>query len=174
LLAELISISVGSLAGFGLAVMSGRLEEYAGLLIMVPSFLEMRNAISGQLSSRVGTALHLGVVKAVYKFQKDLTQNIYASLILGFVVSLYIGILSNILCLIFGFPSAGIEKLVLIAIIAGTIANISEVLLSVFSTIFFWRRGIDPDDIMGPYITSIGDIISIISLFISTGIVSGG
>ena len=41
------------------------------------------------------------------------------------------------------------------------------VLLVSFSTIFFYKEGMDPENIMGPYVTTIGDIVSMLSLFIA-------
>jgi len=62
-LAQVVSVTIGVFAGIGLACMRGSLEELPGMIILVPAFLEMRGNISGTFASRLGTALHMGVVK---------------------------------------------------------------------------------------------------------------
>lgn len=174
LLAEVISISGGIVAGLGLALMRGTLEEVAGMLVMIPAFLQMRGDISGSLGSRMGTALHMGIVKAEYRWSKDLVQNIYGSMALGLVEAALIGVFAHFVCLMLGFPSTGIEKLTSISLIAGVLSQSLMVFLTIISAIFFYRRGLDPDTMMGPYVTTIGDAISISCLFIAAKIVSWG
>ena len=62
---EVLAISGGTLAGFFLAssAMQNLLENFPGLLIMVPGFLGLRGNILGAVSARIGTGLHTGLIE---------------------------------------------------------------------------------------------------------------
>ena len=61
----------------------------------------------------------------------------------------------------FGITSA---KIIYIAVAAGLMSNAILIPLTVWFNLWLFRRGHDPNNIMGPYITTIGDIISVISI----------
>ncbi|MCS7139288.1 MAG: magnesium transporter [Candidatus Nezhaarchaeota archaeon] len=170
-MAQVVSLTLGTLAGIGLAFMRGSLEELPGMLIMVPAFLEMRGNIGGTLASRLGTALHMGIMEPRLKLSQDLIQNIVGTFILNIIMSLFIGILAHFMCLIFSFKSAGLLALTLIALIAGMISNIIITAVTIIATIKIYQRGLDPDIVMGTFITTLGDVVSIPCLFLSALIV---
>lgn len=173
LLASAVSIGVGVVAGLGLAAMRGTLQEMAGLLVMIPAFMGMRGNISGSLSNRISTALHKGSLKPVYRWSGSVSLDILGFMVLGSAASLLVGVFAYVVCLALGFPTAGFMRLTLTSLIAGVIANLVMIFLTFFSTIFFFRRGVDPDTVMGPYITSIGDVVSVISLFAAARVILG-
>lgn len=170
---SIISITVGVVAGLWLAAMRGTLEEMAGMLVMIPAFMGMRGNISGSLSNRISTALHKGSLKPVYRLSGGMLWDILSFIVLGFIASLLVGFFAYVACLVLNFPNAGVVGLTLTSFIAGIISNLIMIILTFFSTIFFFRRGVDPDTVMGPYITSIGDIVSIVTLLISAEIILG-
>ena len=171
---SIASISVGVVAGLWLAAMRSTLEEMTGMLVMIPPFMGMRGNISGSFSSRISTELHRGSLKPAYKLSGNTNWDIFSFFIIGTMASLMVGIFAYATCLLLNFPNAGIVKLTLTSFIAGVISNLVMIVLTFFSTIFFFRRGIDPDTVMGPYITSIGDIVSIITLFMAARMVISG
>ena len=58
-------------------------------------------------------------------------------------------------------------KIIFLPLFAGIIANAIEIPLTFFVTIYLFKKGHDPNNIMGPFVTSTGDITSIISLLIA-------
>lgn len=170
----LISITGGVLAGLGLALMRGTLERMAGMLVMIPPFLNMRGSISGTLSSRLGTALHRGTIKPAYHWSAYTVHNLLGAMVLGALMSVINGVFAYVVCTVLGYANAGVMNLTLTSFIAGVFANFVMIFLTFISTIFFYRRGLDPDTVMGPYVTTIGDVVSIISLFVSAQFVLGG
>jgi len=171
-IAQVVSVTIGVLAGIGLAYMRGALEELPGMIILVPAFLEMRGNISGTFASRLGTALHVGIVKPYVDFKnQNLKANILGTFTLGIIESIFIAFFTYVLCLAFSFKSMGLFNLVLLMIIAGLLSNIVMIFLTLYSTMYIYRVGLDPDTFMGPYITSVGDVVSIICLFIASYIV---
>lgn len=171
-IAQMISTTIGVLAGIGLAYMRGALEELPGMIILVPAFLEMRGNISGTLASRLGTALHTGIVEPRVELKdQNLKANVLGAFTLGIVESMFIAVFTYVLCLVFNFKSMGLINLILLMAIAGLLSNIVMIFLTLHSTMYVYRKGFDPDTFMGPYITSIGDTVSIICLFIASYIV---
>ena len=82
---------------------------------------------------------------------------IIISLVLGLVAFLFTYLVFDIFA----------PKLILLALIAGAIANAIEIPLTLVATFFIFRRGYDPNNIIGPIITSTGDVVSIAALLIA-------
>lgn len=161
---EIISITGGLFAGTMLVFAVDEIYLIPGLFILLPGFLEMRGNISGSLSARLSSGLFVGALKPGKK-SKILKGNVFASIILVIIVSIILGIIAYFTSyFIFGISNLDI---ILIALIAGILSNFIEIPLTIFSTFWLFRHGHDPNNIMGPYITTIGDIVSIFSLLIA-------
>jgi len=161
---ELISILSSLIAGTILVTYADKLFLLPGMLILLPGFLEMRGNISGSFASRLSAGLFLGIIKTNKVNTKIIKGNLLASFLLAIVVSLALGLIAflfNYLVLKIFIP-----KIILIPLIAGLIANAIEIPLTLFMTFYLFRKGHDPNNIMGPFITSTGDITSIVSLLI--------
>jgi len=165
LTAEMASTAGGLAAGTMLAFITNKIELIPALLIFLPGFLEMRGNISGSLSARLSSALFLGVTKPKVKKNRILRGNVAAAMLLVVVVSLILGLVALFAnWIFFGVMD---HRIILIAVIAGMLSNLIEIPVSVLTTFWLFRHGHDPQNIMGPYDTAIGDVSSIISIFIA-------
>ena len=165
LTAEMASTAGGLAAGTMLAFITNKIELIPALLIFLPGFLEMRGNISGSLSARLSSALFLGVTKPKVKKNRILRGNVAAAMLLVVVVSLILGLVALFAnWIFFGVLD---HRIILIAVIAGMLSNLIEIPVSVLTTFWLFRHGHDPQNIMGPYDTAIGDVSSIISIFIA-------
>ena len=162
---EIISITVGLIAGTALAIYVDWIELVPGLFILLPGFLEMRGNISGSLSARLSSALHLGSLKPRIKNTKILRENLIATITLVILVSLLLGIIAYFAGL--WFFHINNMKIIYVSIIAALVSNVFMIPLTVYFCFWLYRHGHDPDNIMGPYITSIGDFVSIVSLLVA-------
>lgn len=161
---ELISVSGGLFAGLLLASFVNKLALIPGLFILLPGFLEMRGNISGSLSSRLSSGLFLGALKPRFHKNRILKGNVIGSFLLVIIVSLFLGViayLANLWALQINSPS-----IIIIALIAGILSNLIEIPLTIGMTFWLFKKGHDPNNVMGPYVTTIGDIVSIIALLI--------
>jgi len=166
-LSEFISVSGGLLAGLILASSMENIESVVGLLVILPGFMGMRGNIGGTLSARLGSALHLGTLKPKLKFSRILSDNIIASLLTSGVLGLFLGFVAFLFTLIaFGINDF---RIVPIAFFASIISAFISVPIAVVTEFFLFRRGFDPDNIMGPYITTLGDVVSTLSLLAVMG-----
>lgn len=166
---QLVSILGGLIVGIILTIYTDKLLLLPGMLILIPGFLEMRGNISGSLAARLTSGLFIGAVNSNSMKTKTVKGNILASFILAILVSLVLGLIAFIFSYV-AFDQF-VPKIILIALIAGIIANALEVPLTVFFTFYFFRKGHDPNNIMGPFVTSTGDITSILALLVAMMII---
>ena len=162
---EFVSMTGAIVAGFVLASSLNLLELVPSLFILIPGFLEIHGSISSSLASRLSAGLFLHVVKPNFKPQRIIIGNVIAGLVLSLIVSLFLGVVAYFFEFIF-FNSANF-KIILISLLASVIVSPILVLVTVASTIWFFRKGFDPNNIMGPYITTLGDIIGVMSLILA-------
>ena len=169
LFAEIISITGGLFAGIMLARVTGVLERVPGILILLPAFLELRGNIGGTLAARLGTALHLGIMKGK-KSRKILKSNVIATFFLTIIISIPMGIFSWLVSPIINIE-VNLLEIIIISLIASIIANAITIALTIIITFWLFKKNYDPDDIMGPVVSTIGDIVSVFSLVIAALVV---
>jgi len=162
---QLVSIAGGLIVGTLLAIYTNQLLLIPGMLIILPGFLEMRGNISGSFASRLSSGLFLNVIKPNNTKTKLIKGNLLASFLLAMSVSFVLGLIA----FIFNYFFMGIlmYNIILLPLIAGFIANFIEVPLTLFTTLYLFKKGHDPNNIMGPFVTSTGDVTSTISLLIA-------
>ena len=159
---EIFSVTGGLIAGVMLAFATDQIALVPGLFILLPGFLEMRGNISGTLSARLGAGLWTGALKPRVRRNRILRGNVAADITLALAVSFALGIVAWLASyVLFGINNAA---LIYIALIAGVISNIIEIPATVLVTFWLFKHGRDPNNIMGPYVTTIGDVISVVSL----------
>lgn len=164
-------IELGS--GFTLKEMEQRFILIPGLAIMTLPLLDLRGNINGALASRLGTALHTGVIPPKLKLTKELKVNLAASLILSLMASATIGVLSWLVGIIVGL-NANILYLTTIAIIAGFISGLALAFLTILVAVFTYLRGWDPDNITSPAMATIGDFLTSACIYLAVLLVPLG
>ncbi len=169
LTAEMASTAGGLIAGTMLAFITNQIELIPALLIFLPGFLEMRGNISGSLAARLSSGLYLGAERPRLRRNRILKGNVAAAMILAIVVSIILGVVAFFANMaFFGILD---YRIIGIALIAGLLSNIVEIPIAVLTTFWLFRHGHDPNNIMGPYVTTTGDISSIIAIFIAIVII---
>jgi len=166
---QIVSIIGGLITGTAIAIYTDKLLLIPGMLILLPGFLEMRGNISGSLASRLSSGLFLGVIKPKHYNTKIIRGNLWASFFEAMAVSLALGILA----FLFNYFLLGVytPTIIILPIIAAVIANTIETVLTLFTTFYLFKKGHDPNNIMGPFVTSTGDITSTVALLISLVII---
>ena len=153
-------------AGFTLKGMEKRFLSIHGLAIMTLPLLDLRGNINGALASRLGTALHTGIVTPRLKLTAELSANLAASLILSLIASATIGGLSWVGGAVMGLP-VNIAQLMAVAVLAGFISGLILALLTVFLAMFAYLHGWDPDNITSPAMATIGDLLTVICIYLA-------
>jgi mgtE-like transporter len=167
----LLTIVGGVFAGSVLGKMQNVLVIIPGIFVLVPAILGLRGNVGVAFGSRLSTLLHLGLMKPSVKLTSLLLNNILGAFSLSFSFSALFGILAHGLCLLLGLPSAGITKLTLIGLMCGVFSSLIMIPFTTVLTIFSFRKGIDPDDVISPAIAVIGDGVAMVAIFVAAIIV---
>ena len=167
--------AIGDLiAGLILGKMTFFLEAFPGLLVIIPGAIGMRGNIFGSFASRLSTNLHIGILSPKFEFSEQLNYNIFSSFVLTLVLSLFLGIVAKILCILFNQPSISLMDFILISVIAGVISNMIMLPITMLVSFKSFEHGWDPDNITSPIIAAFGDLFTlpaiILSVFILTAL----
>ncbi|MEB3756116.1 MAG: magnesium transporter [Desulfurococcales archaeon] len=129
-------------------------------LAVLPGLANMRGSIYTSLASRVSTNLHLGIYEAKYR---DVAKNEWShGITLSFSNSIIVGFLAGL------FSGISMPLTIAISIISTAISWIVMMPGTVFLSVLFFKKGVDPDRVSAPVITVLGDGITIPSLAAAT------
>ncbi len=167
---EIIATIGGVAAGIILSGMTEELKLIPGLIVIAPAVLGMRGNISCTLGSRLGSAIHMGLITKIEN-NPELTNNVSGSLLLSFIFSVVLGVLGHYVTLALGLESAGALTLTVIAVITGVSSGVILAIVAVLLALGMFRFGFDPDNVVTPAIATIGDIVSMFMLFIAAKVV---
>ena len=167
-----VALGGGLFAGLVLEGLVESVEEYPGLLVMVPVFLATRGNVYGALGGRIASGLHQGLVEP--RFQRDprLVNAVLASFVNGIGISVCIGVITwVVLAVLPGWSPAALVVLVAIMFLAGTLTSV-VMILGLLALIFAgFRFGYDPDNLVGPIVTTLGDVFGMLFLVFSVWLV---
>jgi mgtE-like transporter len=175
------SLVGGLLAGVVLGGMRTELRQVPGLLVLVPALLATRGNVYGSLGARVATALHQGLVEPRLTAADDrLAAAATAAVVNGLLASSFASVAVFTVLRTLGSPVAPLEGLVAIALLAGLASGITLTLV-VLSVVFAgYREGYDPDTLVGPIVTTTGDVFGVLFLLLAVravllaGLAGGG
>ena len=166
-----ISLGGGLFAGLVLEGLLGSVERFPGLFVMVPVFLATRGNVYGALGGRISSGLHQGLIEPRFERNERLINAVVASFVNGIGISIVIGFLSWIALNLLGRDSAALSELVGIMLIAGVLTSfimIFGLLLIIFTG---YKLGYDPDNLVGPIVTTLGDVFGMAFLFLAVAVV---
>jgi len=173
-LALLILVLGDAVAGVALGKTTDLFLSIPGILILVPAIQEMRGNISGILSSRLSTALHLGSIHPKLRDNTiEFRDNVLATAVLSVLTPLGVGMIAFLFSRLFGFDkNVSLGVFVLVSFCAGVLSGLLQTVLTILFAFVTYKRGLDPDTIVFPVLSSVEDMISIFSLIVSVILVS--
>jgi mgtE-like transporter len=168
----LIALCGGLFAGLVLEELVEAVEEYPGLLVMVPVFLATRGNVYGALGGRIASGLHQGLIEPQFHPSLRLLNAVLASFVNGIGVSVLIGVITWVaLVALPGWSPASLVVLVAIMFVAGTLTSV-VMIVGLLSLVFAgFRYGYDPDNLVGPIVTTLGDVFGMTFLVFSVWLV---
>jgi len=165
----------GIVAGLLLEGIKNDLTKVPGLFILLPAVLGMRGNISGALGSRLASALHLGLIQPELRWNRTLSRNLAASLILNTLMAIFSGIIAYYAYNLAGYGGeleASILHLTLISLIAGVGAGFLLSILTVSLALLTYSKGLDPDNVLAPSLATVGDIVTVACLLGAVNVVT--
>jgi len=149
------------------------------ILILFPVFLisiPVINGVGGNIGSilgaRLASGLHVGYISLDIK-DKKMHGNLFTSIIMGVLTYTILAILIYYTASFSGIRMDDINLIKFISIVLATgfllICIIS--IVSVLTAFWSFKRGLDPDDMVAPVVTTVGDTLGIVFLFLLIGVV---
>jgi mgtE-like transporter len=167
----LIALGGGLFAGLVLEGIVESVERFPGLLVMVPVFLATRGNVYGALGGRIASGLHQGLIEPRFERDQRLVNAVVASFINGIGISIVIGVVTWVALLILGWEVAALYELVGIMLIAGVLTSV-VLIFGLLALIFAgFKYGYDPDNLVGPIVTTLGDIFGMLFMLFAIGLV---
>jgi mgtE-like transporter len=166
-----VCAAISVFSGVFLGDSKALLEMLPGLIIIVPSFMAINGNVSSVMASRLSSALHMGLIKPDFRHTEELESNVKAMLLVSVTSFIILGLAGGTLNVFFGATEESILLFTFVTIAAGLITVAVLMILAVISSYVIYRNGIDPDNIVVPLLTTIGDFVGIVVLLLITGMV---
>jgi len=162
----LIEIYAGSLLQQNQVFLLQRLPIF---LVSIPVINGVGGNIGSILGARLASGLHIGTITFDPK-DKQMHENVFTAIILGVCTYVALAIIIYFIGTFTG-TTKGIELMPYLSIFIGTGIILICILsfVSVLSAFISFRRGVDPDDVVAPLVTTFGDTIGIMVLFFFLG-----
>jgi mgtE-like transporter len=175
--------------GFPILTFAVLIEIFAGsilqnnqnIIFVFPIFLlsiPVLNSVSGNigiiLGARLASGLHVGYITAKVD-DKRMHENLFTAIVLGLVTYTILAIIIYFGA-VFSNLNKGIEltEFVGIFVSTGFLLICLVALSSIFAAFISFKRGLDPDDMVAPVVTTVGDILGISFLFLMISIFGVG
>ena len=165
-----VSLGGGIFAGsvLGTEGMVDAFERVPGLLLLLPAFLATRGNVYGSLGARLASGLHQGLIDPKLQWDQRLINAVTASFINGITISVFIGALSwAITSIIRPEADPSLVMLVGVMFMAGLLTSVVMIVGLVILVFAGYAHGLDPDNLVGPIVTTLGDIFGVVFLFVS-------
>ncbi|MFB6162119.1 MAG: magnesium transporter [Halococcoides sp.] len=165
-----VSAVGGLLAGLVFAGMRSDLARVEGLVVLVPALLALRGNVYGSFGARLATGLHQGLLRPQIddpRLRRAAAAALVDGLLAGAFGALAVGAIAPAL----GRPVA-ILPLLAIAVLAGLISGSILIVVVVAVIVTGYRRGVDPDTLVGPIVTTTGDVFGMAALLVAARLVA--
>lgn len=162
----------GLIAGVVLGGMRAEFREIPGLLVLVPALLATRGNVYGSLGARVATALHQGlIVPSLRQRDERLVSAIAAAIANGLIASAFAAVATFAFLTVLSQQTAPVVTLLAVAILAGILSGLALSIIVVGVVFAGYRRGYNPDTLVGPIVTTTGDVFGMSFLFLAAKVV---
>ena len=150
------------------------LQNNEAMLVSLPIFLisiPVINSVAGNIGSvlgaRLASGLHVGYVKISLK-DSEMHQNLFVSLLMGFFTYFILAIVIYYVAVFSGIATEDIILTTFVGIIlfTGFLLICVVAVASILTAFISFKRGLDPDDMVAPVVTTVGDFMGIIFLFV--------
>jgi len=152
---------VGLAAGALIAAYFNVLSSTSWALLLYPGILSVRGAIGGLFCGRMGTALHLGTIRpSILNNTREARSLFYSIITLTFICSVVMGSVS-LLFIAFLMGTTVFDGVSVLIVVIATM-GLSTLLISPITfeaSVLSYRRGLDPDVVVYPIISTVADII---------------
>jgi mgtE-like transporter len=148
------------------------------ILLMVPAFIDITGDLAGVVGARITSHLYTGELDKGFRPYRLLLSNLIAILLVSTTAYAFLGVCVIAITLGFEpivgpiFPIAGFPQLFIAILLAGILATALTSLIGLLAARVVYRSGRDPDSIIPPLTTTVGDLLGIV--FVALAILATG
>lgn len=167
----------GLIAGFTIALQLGVFQISPWAIALYPAVVSVKGVITGLLTGRLSTALHLGTVYPKFFGNTKTFYNLIGAMV---VLTLATSATISAISIVFGTLFWGITIAEFPAILTVMVATLSLgliiTLITVKVTFISFKKSLDPDTIVYPAISTVADIvitflyIGVLNLYFSSSV----
>jgi mgtE-like transporter len=169
LVALVLNSSTSLVAGAFLGGITGTLERYPGLLVLVPAAIGLRGNIFGAFGNRLSTTIHAGTFRPSLRPDTVLGQNVMGAMILTAGMSVILALAAKGAAVSLGLQgSIGLLDLTVVSVVGGVLASVLVLLASLGLTAGAVRYGWDLDNVSAPLVSVLGDVLTLPALVAAT------
>ena len=144
-------------------------------LISIPVINGVGGNIGSVLGARLASGLHVGYISIDLK-DKEMHENLLISVLLGVITYLILSFIIYCSYYVLSFygnvpKHLGLLEFVSIVLGAGILLVCVVSIACVFTAFWSFKKGLDPDDMVAPVVTTVGDVMGIVFLFLWIGLV---
>jgi len=164
----------GAAAGLVLGSMEYIFELVPGLIVLVPAMIDMRGNISSTMGSRLGSAHHLGLMErglGSSLVKENIKSTVALSVLLASILPLLFWITSFALSITIELRA--LIAIYIISISTGLTTGVLLSFISYFAVIMSIKYDLDPDNLSGPALTTVGDVLTLLVLFFFAYFIGG-
>jgi mgtE-like transporter len=151
-------------------VLEARVESFVGnpaLLVLIPPFIANCGSLGGILSARLGSELHLGLIRPRRVPEKLAAFEGSVAVLFSLVAFSGVGLIAHVASLVFGFESPGLWTMVGIALVGGLLAFGLLFAVAYYTASATYHFGLDPDNHGIPIVTATMDFFGVLCLVAS-------
>jgi mgtE-like transporter len=169
LVALLLNSATSLVAGAFLGGITGTLDAFPGLLVLVPAAIGLRGNIFGAFGNRLSTAMHAGTFRFSLRRETVLGQNVVAAMILTAGMSLLLAVIASAAVVSVSVEGAiGLLDMATVSIAGGLIASVAVLVADVGLAAGATRYGWDLDNVSAPIASVLGDVLTLPALYLAT------
>lgn len=160
----IVASIVSTIGGIGLQALQDKIILIIPLLVMLPALNDMIGDFGTIVSSRFATDLYLGKVNRSWWKSKIVNKLLKSIMVIAFITSFYISILSTAFSVYRGFPVDMLLflKILLISLTTTMIIVGIVFFLSVIGGLYIYSKKKDPNNFLIPLTTSVADLGSMV------------
>ena len=155
-------------------LLQGRQETlvlFPVFLISIPVINGVGGNVGSVLGARLASGLHVGYISLDIK-DKEMHENVIISILVGVITYAVLAILIYHIARFGGIQMGiGLIEFVFVVLGAGVLLICVVSTASVFTAFWSFKKGLDPDDMVAPVVTTVGDVMGIVFLFLLIGVV---
>jgi mgtE-like transporter len=155
---------MGVCAGLLLELQAETMGQFPGIFIPIPVFMALTGGIGSIVGSKYTTAHHLGALTTTDGKIEVYLINSIIIIITGILVSLLVGILTIILAAVLSLALPGqnpYTTTILLCLVTGFACSLQSVVVAILVGKIAFRKGLDPDNLIMPLVSSLGDLFAI-------------